>query len=39
MIVINHAVTKMGSSVDVIVVSTLATASGTMVFAELYKAA
>lgn len=37
MIVINHAVAKMGSSVDVIVVSTLATASGTMVFAELYK--
>lgn len=38
MIVTNHAVSKMGSSVDVVVVSTLATASGTMVFAELYKA-
>ncbi|MEY3897980.1 MAG: hypothetical protein RLZZ214_3501 [Verrucomicrobiota bacterium] len=37
MIVTNHAVSKMGSTVDVIVVSTLQTASGTMVFAELYK--
>lgn len=39
MIVTNHAVSKMGSTVDVIVVSTLQTASGTMVFAELYKPA
>jgi uncharacterized protein YacL len=37
MIVANHAISKMGSTVDVIVVSTLQTASGTMVFAELYK--
>ena len=37
MIVVNHAVSKIGSSADVIVVSTLQTASGTMVFAELYK--
>ena len=39
MIVANHAISKMGSTVDVIVVSTLQTASGTMVFAELYKPA
>ena len=39
MIVVNHAIAKMGSTVDVIVVSTLQTASGTMVFAELYKPA
>ncbi len=38
MIVANHAIAKMGSTVDVVVVSTLQTASGTMVFAELYKA-
>jgi len=38
MIVVNHAVTKIGSTVDVIVVSTLHTASGLMVFAELYPA-
>ncbi len=37
MIVANHAVAKMGSTADVVVVSTLQTASGTMVFAELYK--
>ncbi|TAG09797.1 MAG: hypothetical protein EAZ42_05740 [Verrucomicrobia bacterium] len=36
MIVVNHAVAKIGSSVDVMVVSTLQTTSGTMVFAELY---
>ncbi len=39
MIVANHAVAKIGSTVDVIVVSTLHTATGTMVFAELYKSA
>ncbi len=37
MIVANHAITKIGGTVDVIVVSTLNTASGTMVFGELYK--
>jgi uncharacterized protein YacL len=37
MIVVNHAIAKMGSTVDAIVVSTLQTASGTMVFSELYK--
>lgn len=37
MIVVNHAVSKIGSTVDAIVISTLHTASGTMVFAELYK--
>lgn len=37
MIVANHAVSKIGSTADVIVVSTLHTATGTMVFAELYK--
>jgi uncharacterized protein YacL len=37
MIVANHAVSKIGSTADVIVVSTLNTASGTMVFTELYK--
>jgi uncharacterized protein YacL len=36
MIVVNHAVAKIGSTVDVLVVSTLQTASGTMVFAELH---
>ncbi len=39
MIVVNHAIAKMGSTVDAIVVSTLQTTSGTMVFSELYKAA
>ncbi len=39
MIVANHAASKIGSTVDVIVVSTLHTATGTMVFAELYKPA
>lgn len=38
MIVANHAVSKIGTTADVIVVSTLHTASGTMVFGELYKA-
>lgn len=37
MIVVNHAVSKIGSTADVIVVSTLHTTSGTMVFTELYK--
>lgn len=37
MIVANHAVSKIGSTADVIVVSTLQTASGMMVFGELYK--
>jgi uncharacterized protein YacL len=37
MIVVNHAIAKMGTTVDAIVVSTLQTASGTMVFSELYK--
>lgn len=36
MIVVNHAVAKIGSTVDALVVSTLQTASGTMVFAELH---
>lgn len=36
MIVTNHAVSKIGSTVDVVVVSTLQTASGMLVFAELY---
>lgn len=39
MIVVNHAISKIGSTADVIVVSTLQTASGTIVFAELYKSA
>jgi uncharacterized protein YacL len=34
MIVVNHAVEKIGSSIDVIVVSTIQTSAGTMVFAE-----
>jgi uncharacterized protein YacL len=38
MIVVNQAIGKIGSTVDVTVVSTLQTASGMMVFAELYKA-
>jgi len=36
MIVVNHAVAKIGTTVDVLVVSTLQTSSGTMVFAELH---
>lgn len=36
MIVVNHAVSKIGSTAEVIVVSTLQTSSGIMVFAELY---
>lgn len=36
MIVINHAVAKIGTTVDAIVVSTLQTAGGVMVFAELH---
>ena len=39
MIVVNHAVAKIGATADVVVVSTLQTASGVMVFAELYTAA
>ena len=39
MIVVNHAVARIGSTVEVIVVSTLQTASGMMVFAELHTAA
>ncbi|MGA0845183.1 MAG: PIN/TRAM domain-containing protein [Luteolibacter sp.] len=35
MIVVNHAIAQMGNSVDVNVVSTLQTASGTMAFAEM----
>lgn len=35
MIVVNHAVSKIGSTVEALVVSTLQTAGGTMVFAEL----
>ena len=38
MIVINHAVAKIGNTVDAVVVSTLQTAGGTMVFAELHNA-
>jgi uncharacterized protein YacL len=38
MIVANHAVSKIGSTAEVIVVSTLHTTSGTLVFAELYTA-
>jgi uncharacterized protein YacL len=36
MIVVNHAAAKIGNSVDALVVSTLQTSSGTMVFAELH---
>ncbi len=39
MIVVNHAVAKIGTTSEVIVVSTLQTSSGTMVFGELYSAA
>jgi len=35
MIVVNHAADRIGTTVDVLVISTLQTASGTMVFAEL----
>lgn len=38
MIVVNHAVAKIGTTVEVLVVSTLQTSSGLMVFAELYAA-
>jgi uncharacterized protein YacL len=38
MIVVNHAVAKIGVTAEVIVMSTLQTASGMMVFAELYAA-
>ena len=38
MIVVNHAVAKIGNTVDAVVVSTLQTAGGTMVFAELHNA-
>jgi uncharacterized protein YacL len=37
MIVVNHAATKIGTSVEAMVVSTLQTAAGTMVFAELHQ--
>ncbi len=36
MIVVNHAVAKIGTTADVLVVSTLQTSGGTMVFAELH---
>ncbi len=36
MIVVNHAVAKIGTTIDALVVSTLQTAGGTMVFAELH---
>ena len=36
MIVVNHAIAKMGTTTEVVVVSTLQTASGMMVFGELY---
>jgi uncharacterized protein YacL len=38
MIVVNHAAAKIGVTAEVVVVSTLQTASGVMVFAELYSA-
>jgi uncharacterized protein YacL len=38
MMVANHAIAKMGSTVDIIVVSTLQTATGMMAFGELHKA-
>jgi uncharacterized protein YacL len=37
MIVVNHGVSKIGSSIDAIVVSTVQTSSGTLIFAEPYK--
>lgn len=39
MIVVNHAVAKIGSTAEVVVVSTLQTSSGLMIFGELYQAA
>jgi uncharacterized protein YacL len=39
MIVVNHAVSKIGTTADAIVISTLHTASGLMVFGELYRPA
>jgi uncharacterized protein YacL len=36
LIVVNHAVSKIGTTADVVVVSTLQTAAGVMVFGELY---
>ena len=38
MIVVNHAVARIGTTAEVVVMSTLQTASGMMVFAELYPA-
>lgn len=38
MIVVNHAVAKIGTTAEVIVVSTLQTTSGMMVFGEIYSA-
>ena len=38
MIVVNHAVSQMGTTQDVIVISTIQTTAGQMVFAELYAA-
>jgi uncharacterized protein YacL len=38
MLVVNHAVAKIGSTVEVSLVSSLQTTSGVMVFGELYKA-
>lgn len=38
MIVVNHAIARIGTTAEVVVVSTLQTASGTMVFGELYTA-
>jgi uncharacterized protein YacL len=35
MIVVNHAINKIGTSQDVTVISTLQTSAGQMVFAEL----
>jgi uncharacterized protein YacL len=37
MIVVNHAAAKIGSAIDVLVISTLQTAAGTLVFAEPYE--
>jgi uncharacterized protein YacL len=34
MIVVNHAAAKIGTTIDVMVISTLQTAAGVMVFAE-----
>ena len=38
MIVVNHGAVKIGTTAEVIVVSTLQTSSGTIIFAELYSA-